>query len=102
MHIIIKYLNYILYLSKFTGFCGSVFGLINGYNEAKDNITKYQDEFITFYDIINEYTERIIKKGIFFGFITFGLSILLLVLFPILTIYFGLSYLYNKIINFFY
>jgi hypothetical protein len=102
MHTIIKYFYYIFYLSKFTGFCGSVFGLINGYYEAKYNTIKYQDEFITFYDIINEYCERIIKKGIFFGLIVFCSSILLLVLFPVSTIYFGTILLYNKMINFFY
>jgi hypothetical protein len=99
---IIKYFYCILYWSYFVGFLGFVYGSINGYNEAKDKITKFENEFETFYDIINEYVERIIKRAIFFGLIVFGISVLFLILFPIFIIYLSILYFYHKIINFLY
>lgn len=94
--IINTYFYFIIYFSYFTGFIGIVLGLFYGYNEADQNIIRYTNDFVTYYDIINEYTERIVKKTVFFGIIFFFVGILFCIVFPILTCYLSLIYIYNK------
>jgi uncharacterized protein YqhQ len=100
MHII-TYLYYILYFGYFTGIIGIIIGSIYGYNNAKNNITQFYDEFENSYAIINEYTEQIIKKVAFFGSISFIVGIILSILLPIFIIYLLSLFVYNRIINFF-
>ena len=97
--VVIKYFYYVLYFSRFTGIFGFVIGLINGYNQAKNNITNCSNDFVSTYDVINEYAERLVKKTVFFSMISFTVGILAGIFFPGFIFYFTYLFVSNKISN---
>lgn len=97
--VVIKYFYCVLNFSCFTGIFGFIIGAINGYNQAKNNITNFSNDFISTYDIINEYAERLIKKTVFFSMISFTLGVMVGIFFPVFILYITYLFVSNKISN---